>query len=397
LLAKVALLFAESLASLQAAFGLFQTVGALFSGALMDLYGTRGVFAINFLASAACYGLYYVASSATLLYVAQGLTLFQHGMLAARTYLSVVAESHEQLEMLLPLTGVAYGVGMAIGPATGGYLAEEFGPRVPALMACVGSLVSLVSILLLQPAAKTGDTDQKKSDDPEEKRSDGPEDSQDHAIVKILSKMGSALLDVSASPPLLFLYTVRLVGVFAGALVYRSLPIVAHSQFELGPAGLGALMSFAAGVGATAQVVVMTLVKGLRMSVSGTDKASRPWYAISDTTIVLVSVGIVVTGSLMLSFAHTVPLLYAALGVMVVGPVGAEVVLSARLASLAKDKGFAQSLDMSVGSIIRSILAPTLGGMLAASGGIGLVGQASAALLVVTMVIVAMNSQFLDT
>lgn len=86
---------------------LFHTV----AGVLMDKYGAKSVMVVSFAASAAVYGMTAAATSMTLLYASSFPALLQHGVLAARVWISNAC-GPEQRAAWLGYIGLAYSLGM---------------------------------------------------------------------------------------------------------------------------------------------------------------------------------------------------------------------------------------------------------------------------------------------
>jgi hypothetical protein len=78
----------------------------------MDTYGAKIVLVVSFAASAAVYGMTAAATSMLLLYASTFPSLLQHGMLAARVWISNACTT-EQRAAWLGYIGLAYSVGQA--------------------------------------------------------------------------------------------------------------------------------------------------------------------------------------------------------------------------------------------------------------------------------------------
>ncbi|KAA0161863.1 hypothetical protein FNF28_04928 [Cafeteria roenbergensis] len=382
----------SALGQMQAVFGVFQTLGTLLSGTLMDMYGTRGLLVLNFVSSAVCYGMYYVAPDAWWLYAAQVPTLLQHGMLASRTYLSVHANSDQQRETLLGMTRFAYGAGMMVGPALGGWLADSVDLRAPAGLAAVGSLVSCASVVLLDDGTPPGSATRTEA-------APSADAKPPLSVASVLGQMRSAAAKAWAVPALRGVLFIRFVGMLAASLAYRALPIVAKSQFGMEATGLGAFMSFSAAVGAATQVAVVGGLPAMRSAARRAKAEGKPapFWALSDTSVVLTGLVIVFGGFLLLGAATETAQLYVAVAVMVLGPVLVDVILSGRIASLATDKGFANSVDMAGGSVLRSIAAPYLSAWLVSTFGFASVGHSAAVLVAVAVAAVLSGAVALES
>jgi MFS family permease len=118
-----------------------QFVGGLLAGPVLDAYGARVVLLASFMSSATCYALTGAARGMPALYVSRLPTLLQHAVMATR---AAVAEASSEADRarLLGYIGVAYGIGMALGPALGGVL-SSVDLRLTAWVAAAGSLVSV--------------------------------------------------------------------------------------------------------------------------------------------------------------------------------------------------------------------------------------------------------------
>lgn len=106
----------------------------------MDVYGPKLVLLLSFGSSAASYALTGMSHTMTMIYISRLPTLLQHAVMATRT---AVGESSSEADRarLIGYTGVAYGIGMAIGPVIGGLLAKH-DLRLSAWVAAAGSMLS---------------------------------------------------------------------------------------------------------------------------------------------------------------------------------------------------------------------------------------------------------------
>lgn len=118
----------------------------------MDRYGAKALLLISFAASAAGYALTGAATSMAGLYVSRIPSLFQHAVLAARVVASL-STSEANRATTLAYIGVAYGVGAVLGPSVGGHVSALHGPQAASWIATAGSVVSMVTVILLLPSA----------------------------------------------------------------------------------------------------------------------------------------------------------------------------------------------------------------------------------------------------
>ena len=135
---------------LMSAMAVVQFVGGLLAGPILDVYGARVVLLASYGSSAACYALTGAARGMPLLYASRVPTLLQHAVMATR---AAVAEASSEADRarLLGYIGVAYGIGMVLGPALGGVLSAR-DLRLTAWVAAAGSLLSVGARPRVAPA-----------------------------------------------------------------------------------------------------------------------------------------------------------------------------------------------------------------------------------------------------
>lgn len=139
--------------SLRTFIAILQMCGSLLSGWLVDRVGSQRVLLLSFVASALSYFLVARASTLATLYLAQVPTIFQHAVLASRSYATSMLPAGSVRADALAHIAFAYGVGMVIGPAVGGYLAV-IDLQLTAVAATVGSLVSVCLVWALLPDSR---------------------------------------------------------------------------------------------------------------------------------------------------------------------------------------------------------------------------------------------------
>jgi len=128
----------------QAWFSVIQTAGSFVVGFLLDRFGLRGAFVVNFLACAASYFLLANATSIELLYLSKVPTLFMHGFLCAQATVSKCAGDAKSRVAALGRLTACYTAGATVGPAIGGYLGANVDHYFGAKLAVLGSLLSAV-------------------------------------------------------------------------------------------------------------------------------------------------------------------------------------------------------------------------------------------------------------
>lgn len=130
-------------ASLQSFFGLIQLLGSLLVGALIDRFGFRIMFIVNFAACALSYSILASATSMSSLFYSKLPTIFMAGFLCAQTAVSsLTAPGAERVAQLGRLT-MAYTIGSTVGPSLGGYLGTFAATRLAVALSAVAGLVCL--------------------------------------------------------------------------------------------------------------------------------------------------------------------------------------------------------------------------------------------------------------
>ena len=318
----------ESYGVLMTVFAVVQFVGGLLAGPILDAHGARLVLLASFASSAACYALTGAATSMPLLYASRLPTLLQHAVLATR---AAVAEASSEADRarLIGYVGLAYGVGMAAGPALGGAL-SGVSLRLPAWVAAAGSLASVASVLISVPRSRS-----KRS---AAAASDAPEGSAAAAASAPRRVTISDLGRVSLLPGVPSLLAVKALAGFAAAVFHSAFPIVVGTRFALQARGAGLLLSYTGVLGIAAQGFVIQWA---------TARAD-------DTRIVRVCALAMLAGFAALAAAATVPQLCAILVPLVVAATVLATVNTAQLTKAAPaDLGTVVALDMSVGSGVR--------------------------------------------
>mmetsp|Transcript_22629 Transcript_22629/g.63235 ORF Transcript_22629/g.63235 Transcript_22629/m.63235 type:complete len:444 (+) Transcript_22629:152-1483(+) len=142
-----------SYARLQSFFGVIQMVGSLSIGNLLDRWGARAGFVINFIACAASYALLANTSSLTILYLSKVPGVAMAGFLCAQTTVSQLTPSGEERVIALGRLTTAYTVGGVVGPYTGGLLGAKGDYFLSAKIAAVVSLFAAALSMLLPVAS----------------------------------------------------------------------------------------------------------------------------------------------------------------------------------------------------------------------------------------------------
>jgi MFS transporter, OCT family, solute carrier family 22 (organic cation transporter), member 18 len=113
---------ANEYARLQSFFSIMQTVGAVFTGYILDRIGIRVGFILSYAAAGISYHLLSQSKAMIILYISKIPTILQAGYLCGQLAVSQVTnDGPERLTALGRLT-MSYTIGSIIGPTLGGYL-----------------------------------------------------------------------------------------------------------------------------------------------------------------------------------------------------------------------------------------------------------------------------------
>jgi MFS family permease len=145
---------ATQYAKLQSFFSIVQTVGSLCFGYVLDVFGLRVGFAINFLGCALQYYMLATTTSIELLFASKIPGVFMAGFLCAQTAVSVLTDPGTERVTVLGRLTTAYTVGGVVGPYLGGALGAQGDYFVGARYACAGSLLAAVLVLFLPSEAE---------------------------------------------------------------------------------------------------------------------------------------------------------------------------------------------------------------------------------------------------
>lgn len=231
---------AQEYAKLQSFFSLIQTFGSVISGRLLDRFGAKGGFLVNFAACALSYGLLSRATTLPILYASKIPTVFQAGFLCAQLTASQVTQDGPDRVRALGLLTTSYTVGAIMGPSIGGFLGASGDYYLGARMAVVGSLLSFVTILfmpnkfIINSVTSSESTAEIPSDqkDPSTSTKESPPVSAE-ALPSYYSVIRVVWL----------LLTTKVVTSVANAMVITAFPIVLKNQYGQNEQGLGLAMS----------------------------------------------------------------------------------------------------------------------------------------------------------
>lgn len=120
-------------------------------GRLSDRVGRRPVLILSQIGTLTALLMNGLAPTMTFLYISRVIDGLTGGNITvAQAYLSDITEEHNRTRGL-GLVSAAFGVGFIFGPAFGGLLAAQFGPRVPFFAAAAMSLMTIALSTFLLP------------------------------------------------------------------------------------------------------------------------------------------------------------------------------------------------------------------------------------------------------
>ncbi len=356
----------EMFSNLKSYFSMLQLVGSLISGPLIDTYGAKGLLLLNFLACVLCYGTTATADSLTWIYISFLPTLFQHGVLAARAYITVVTPN-EQIPERLGYVGLFYGIGFVIGPALGGQL-SSMDLRAAAWVATAGSALSIALIWLLLPNVV-------------ESSKPSAAGGSDRAPSKgLLENIASARRLLTHNKALQFVLSLKFLFAASMALIYSCFSLFLADTFELSPAQYGYLMSFAGVVG---MVVQAFGVRAAREALTGFQVT-----ALASLLLLVAFLGFAFSGSIAHIYMVMVPITVAS---TLMGAVNS----AQQVAAAAEDRGTVVAVDMAMGSGVR-IISPKVVSWLVAAYGWPSVGVLASLFMVVFLVLATQDGGLLD-
>jgi len=145
---------------LQTVFSVLQLLGGPVYGRIGDMYGERTALLIAFSSSILTYLLTFLSYSLPILFISRVPSIFLHVMQGSQMVMTGMSSSDGRAAALARL-GFSYGVGMVVGPTLGGHVTAMFGEHTAALLSAVGSMISLILVILFIPEFKKQSTDSK--------------------------------------------------------------------------------------------------------------------------------------------------------------------------------------------------------------------------------------------
>ena len=217
---------ARTYGQLQSFFNAVQTIGSPLVGILLDCIGIKNASFVVFSATALSYAILASSTTMDLLFLSKIPTFLQAAFLVAQATAATATggDAAARAKALGRMT-TAYTCGATIGPALGGWLADQGDLYFSAKLAVVGSLVSAILSLMYLPDAHASNSD--KKDRKDEKASLSLRDS----------------LAIGLRPSVWPLLTVKLVGGVVASMHSTALPLVLTQSVHFEASQLGVSMS----------------------------------------------------------------------------------------------------------------------------------------------------------
>ena len=321
---------------LQTSFAVAQLLGGPIFGRLGDICGERLALLVAFSSAALSYTLMGLSYSLPVLFLSRLPSVFMHVMQASQM-IATHYSAPERRSTALSRLGFAYGIGMVVGPSVGGIVVKTFDERFAAFVAAVGSVISIVLVVLFIPAKKVSTKDKRQKS------------------VLDLKAIGKLLL----APGAIILLAIKLVSGFPIGILQSMFSVIAMERFELPPDRNGMVMSY---IG-----VISLVMQGLGISFISALFTERS--LMNGTAVVLAAAfyGLTLIQDLQSFLAVLLPLVscMCLINSIVTGAVTKTVAVS--------DTGAILGLNMLVHSGIRSV-SPTIGGYVMTRFGYEVIG-----------------------
>ena len=205
---------------LQTVFSILQLLGGPVYGRIGDMYGERSALVIAFTSSVLTYLITFLSHSLPVLFISRIPSVFLHVMQGSQMVMTGMSSEEDRAASLARL-GFSYGLGMVVGPTLGGQVTSRFGEHAAALLAALGSTISLILVIFFIPEFKKQKADQETQ------------------ILDLKKIVGILALPRVGS--LMLIKTVC--GVPIGIL-QSMFSVIAMEQFQLAPDQNGMLMSY---------------------------------------------------------------------------------------------------------------------------------------------------------
>ena len=230
---------------LQSLFSGIQMFASLLFGHILDRFGVRVGFVLNFLACAATYCLLSMTDSMAMLYASKIPGIGMAGFLCAQTAVSQLTEAGSERVQALGRLTTAYTIGGIVGPYCGGLLGAKGDYFLSAKLAMVGSVLAAgVSCALPSRASKL-------TEGKEEEIGDSKAEAAEQEQIPWVRRMGIVIRAAG------FLSMVKLITSTSNSMASATQNLVLKNELGFAEADLGFFMSAQFAFGAVANAVLL--------------------------------------------------------------------------------------------------------------------------------------------
>ena len=339
---------------LQTVFSVLQLLGGPVYGRIGDLYGERTALSVAFVSSILTYSLTFLSYSLPVLFLSRVPSVFLHVMQGSQMIITGTSSETERATALARL-GFSYGVGMVVGPTLGGLVTTHMGEHASALLAALGSGLSLVLVFLFIPQVR------KQQKEPKSQ-----------TVIDLKKILG--LLFLPGVGSLMLIKTVC--GIPIGIL-QSMFSVIAMEQFKLEPDQNGMLMSY---IGALSM-----LMQGVGIAAF----TSR----FTDSTLLKFSTASLIVCYYLLSLLSTLTDFLLLQIPLVCSLSLINSILQSKVTKVvpASSTGTMLGLNMAVHSVIRSV-SPSVGALIMSSYGYASIGYLGMVCNLVVLVLLRISS-----
>lgn len=341
---------------LQTVFSLASLVGGPIYGRFGDVYGGRAALGLAYASAAVIYGILGIANTTALIFVSRIPSLFLHSFHGSQMVISDLSDEAGRTDALGKI-GMFYSIGIVVGPLIGGWITVYVSEQSAAAVACAGSCVSIVLVLLFIPKNT-------KPSQPSTSREDRSSDSL-FSIQKFTNL-------VRSSPGTAFFLTVNLLAGLPSAILNSMFALIVMEKFQLSADENGYFLSL--------QGVISIVVQGVVIG--------QLTKVFSEMKLLRGSAILLVASYLLLSLVQDVWQLAAVMLPMTCGNCITGTVITSVLTKSVPASESGTILGLShAGSSLVGIVAPIIGALLLTHLGFPSLGLVGAAINVVLLLV----------
>ncbi len=313
---------------LSAAYSLFQLLAAPILGELSDKIGRRPVLIFSLIGTTLSFFLLGIANTILVLFISRIIDGISGGNIsAAQAYIADIT-SKENRTQGMGVMMAAFSLGFILGPAIGGIL-SQYGYSVPAFAAAIVSLIATLLTIFFLPES----LDLKKVAAAPAKK------------VKRFFSLKD-FYDALTHPNIGIVLTITFMVMFAFSLMEGTFALFSEHTLHLEAKDVGYMFAFLGSIGIIMQLFFLKRITNL----------------LSEKKAVVISVVLMTLALIILAFANSTLMLYAALSLLAIGNSISGPILSGILSKLTPDneQGNVMGTSQSVGSFAR-LIGPLIG------------------------------------